>query len=192
MEEKTMGLEKFIEVEDDFLTPVQVSAIIRTFKDLEFEHSSIILSNGEKIIDTKKRNVQQYWLTENKNHTETHWLRYIQRKLFLHSQKYLNKFDLDIFIKDIEGLTILKYEAGGFYHKHTDSCKDAYRELSAIIMLNDDYEGGSLKFYDGGNQIKEITKKAGRLIMWPSYSLFPHQAVPVIKGTRFVIVTWMS
>ena len=56
MEEKTMGLEKFIEVEDDFLTPVQVSAIIRTFKDLEFEHSSIILSNGEKIIDTKKEN----------------------------------------------------------------------------------------------------------------------------------------
>jgi|TARA_R100000084_G_scaffold108425_1_gene71010 Rps23 Pro-64 3,4-dihydroxylase Tpa1-like proline 4-hydroxylase len=192
MEKKTLGLEKFIKVQDNFITPRQVSAIIRTFKDKKFEHSKIILENGERIVDTTNRNVAEYWLQENRNHTETHWLRYLQRKLFLFSQNFLDEFQLDISIKNIEGITILKYEAGGFYKRHVDSCKSAFRELSAIIMLNDDYEGGSLKFYDSGNEIKEVTKKAGRLIMWPSCSLFPHQAIPVKKGTRFVIVSWMS
>jgi len=192
MEEKTLGLKKFIKVVDNFLTPHQVSAILRTYKDKNFEHTHIILENQERIVDRTSRNASEYSLLETRSHTETHWLRYLERKLFIASQRYLNEFGLDISIKNVEGITLLKYEVGGFYTRHVDSCKTAFRELSAIIMLNDDYEGGSLKFYDANKEIKEVTKKSGRLIMWPSCSLFPHQAMPVIKGTRFVIVTWMS
>lgn len=192
MEEKTLGLTKFIKVVDNFLKPIQVSAILRTFKNKNFEETKIILENDERITDRSSRNALEYTLTERKNHTETHWLRYLQKRLFMASGIYLREFGLDISINDIEGLTLLKYEEGGFYTRHVDSCKTAFREISAIIMLNDDYEGGSLKFYDANKEIKEVTKKAGRLIMWPSCSLFPHQAMPVMKGTRFVIVTWMS
>jgi len=191
MEKKTMGLEKYIRIYDNIISLESVSAIIRTFKDSEFIQAKIIKDDGTEIINEEDRKVGEYPLGTNKSHTETHWLRYLSYRISQAGADFTNKYKYVSQIKNVTNVSILKYEVGGHYNKHVDCCPTAYRELSFILMLNDDYKGGALQFFDGEELIKEITPKGGRLIVWPSNTLFPHKVVPIISGKRYVVVSWM-
>ena len=88
-------------------------------------------------------------------------------------------------------ISFLKYHEGGFYKWHTDHCAQIPRTISAIFILNNDYDGGELCFRnpDGSEEIM-MDKKANSLIIWPSNFLYPHTVKPIKKGTRFSIVGW--
>jgi predicted 2-oxoglutarate/Fe(II)-dependent dioxygenase YbiX len=62
------------------------------------------------------------------------------------------------------------------------------RVVSAILYLNDDYEGGHLEFPNFGIKIKP---QAGMLILFPSNYAYTHAAHPVTKGTKYALVTWI-
>ena len=84
----------------------------------------------------------------------------------------------------------MKYEIGEFYKEHIDgSAEHSVRTLSCSIILNDDYEGGKLKFFNGNY---EVEAKKGDMILFPSNFMFPHQVTPVTKGVRYSIVTWIK
>jgi len=85
------------------------------------------------------------------------------------------------------GYNFLKYELGGFYTEHIDSFTDYPRSISCSFILNDDYEGGEFAFFDG--QLKYKLRK-GSAIAFPSAYMFPHEIMPVTKGTRYSIITW--
>lgn len=94
------------------------------------------------------------------------------------------------FCRVIEGLgfELLRYEVGGFYKLHTDSFKRVPRELAFSFSLNDDYEGGEWAFFCG----EKIMKPAkGSVIVFPANFMFPHEIMPVTRGTRYSVVTWM-
>ena len=92
---------------------------------------------------------------------------------------------------------VLYYKKGGKYDKHTDSeqfdpeknqfyqIKD--RHFSFLIYLNDDYEGGNLKF----NFLNYMYRpKAGEAVCFPSGHIFTHQSTPVRRGYKMAIATW--
>lgn len=85
------------------------------------------------------------------------------------------------------GYTLLMYNEGGFYVQHTDSYLDSLREVSCSLILNDDYEGGEFAFFN--RELKYKLKK-GSAIVFPSNFMFPHEIMPVTKGTRYSIITW--
>ena len=60
--------------------------------------------------------------------------------------------------------------------------------------MNNDYEGGELVFYDPDQKSNpyKINVKPGRMIMWPSNFLYPHEVRKVTKGTRYSIISWIS
>jgi len=186
-----MEIKDYILVKDNFLTLKQISAIIRTFKDVKFNESTVITDKGPEV-NTEERNVVDYGLNDKKNFSETHWVRYLTYKIVKETKNYINNFKLDFNLSNVLDLILLKYQEGGYYKRHVDSGRLIHREFSVIIMLNDDYDGGSLKFFEQENMIKEVTPKAGRIIIWPSNLLYPHQAMPVTKGTRFVLVSWLD
>ena len=155
MEKKTMGLEKYIRIYDNIISLESVSAIIRTFKDSEFIQAKIIKDDGTEIINEEDRKVGEYPLGTNKSHTETHWLRYLSYRISQAGADFTNKYKYVSQIKNVTNVSILKYEVGGHYNKHVDCCPTAYRELSFILMLNDDYKGGDLQFFDGEELIKK-------------------------------------
>ena len=82
-----------------------------------------------------------------------------------------------------------EYQEGEFYDWHTDSgnTPNAKRRISVVILLNDDYEGGDFAFFNG--TIKYAPKK-GSALLFPSNFLYPHEIMPVTKGTRHSIITW--
>lgn len=86
------------------------------------------------------------------------------------------------------GYDLLRYNEGDFYTEHTDSFIDSPRHVSCSFHLNDDYEGGEFAFF---NREFKIKAKKGALVIFPSNFMFPHEILPVTKGTRFSIITWL-
>ena len=87
---------------------------------------------------------------------------------------------------------INKYGKGGFMSKHVDNIHHShgqqygYPQVSALLYLNDDYDGGEFYVAD-----KKFCPIKGSAIIFPSNFMFPHEAKPVTKGTRWSIVTWL-
>ena len=86
------------------------------------------------------------------------------------------------------GYELLKYPVGGQYVQHVDHHENVSRSLSISILLNDNYKGGELAFFDGAMQIKP---QARRAVVFPSNFMFPHGVLPVLEGNRFALITWM-
>lgn len=99
-------------------------------------------------------------------------------------------------IKFIEPPQFLYYNIGGKYDLHNDSedfidgklARSCERDITLLIYLNEDYEGGELELPDWGITFKP---KAGTLIAFPSYIEFSHCVRPVTKGKRYNLVSWI-
>jgi len=59
--------------------------------------------------------------------------------------------------------------------------------LTCLGMLNDDYEGGELVFFED----TKIKTKKGDLLIFPSNFLYPHKVEPVTGGVRWSYVSWV-
>lgn len=92
---------------------------------------------------------------------------------------------------------ILRYQPGGKYLRHADSCGfDAAtqtwyrvedRDLSLLLYLNEDYTGGGLTFT---NFHCHYRPRAGDLLIFPSDNRYEHQAEEVTSGIRYAVASW--
>lgn len=91
----------------------------------------------------------------------------------------------------LEPFCIARYDAarGDFFRPHRDNLipELASRRFAATIHLNDDYEGGGLRFPEYGPHT--YRPPAGGAILFSSSLL--HEAVPVASGRRFVLLTFL-
>lgn len=101
-------------------------------------------------------------------------------------QEYNNRFP-HCLIEEDKGYVLLKYSEGCFYIEHVDSFKAAPRSVSCSFMLNNDFEGGEFAFFN--RELKYKLEK-GDAIMFPSNFMYPHEIMPITKGTRYSIITW--
>tara|TARA_S200000501_G_scaffold167128_1_gene157501 strand:- start:316 stop:879 length:564 start_codon:yes stop_codon:yes gene_type:complete len=106
-------------------------------------------------------------------------------------REYLRKHNAleYINIQGDTGYILLKYNVGDYVREHVDTNSGEHRTLSCSIMLNDEYEGADLLFFNG--QYKPKLKK-GDMVIFPSGFTYPHQVSPVISGTRYAIITWIK
>jgi predicted 2-oxoglutarate/Fe(II)-dependent dioxygenase YbiX len=88
-----------------------------------------------------------------------------------------------------EPYNMLRYCGGQEYKAHSDGTTDTGRSMSAIVYLNDEYEGGEVEFVNFGIKIKP---EPGMLLLFPSNYAYRHIAHPVIEGTKYAIVTWIK
>ena len=88
-----------------------------------------------------------------------------------------------------EGYSLLKYRGGEEYKSHYDGHTGMGRVISALVYLNDDYEGGEIEFPIFKIKIKP---QPGMLILFPSNYAYRHIAHPITKGTKYALVTWIK
>lgn len=94
---------------------------------------------------------------------------------------------------------LMRYQPGGFYIRHADSHnpnpatntwkKVIDRDLSLLIYLNEDYEGGGLTFTKFNFHLQP---KAGTVVIFPSDHRYIHTAEVVTKGIRYAVVSWAA
>jgi len=99
---------------------------------------------------------------------------------------YAIKHDIDSLYH--EGYDLLRYQTGQEYKPHADGTTESGRAVSAIIYLNNDYEGGHVEFTNFGVKIKP---EPGMLLLFPSNFAYRHVAYPVTSGTKYALVTWL-
>lgn len=106
-----------------------------------------------------------------------------------------------------EPLQFLCYrsENSGHFNMHTDNAyfdaegrfqyTSPHRVLTAVLYLNDEFEGGEIEFgsvQDDKGQNLKFKPFPGVLTVFPSDLRFPHEAKPVISGTRYCVVSWFN
>tara|TARA_R100001509_G_scaffold134342_1_gene87907 strand:+ start:530 stop:1117 length:588 start_codon:yes stop_codon:yes gene_type:complete len=88
----------------------------------------------------------------------------------------------DRLINRTSNIRILRYQKGENIKDHSDV--GPHTRASITINLNEDYEGGEFRFFDG--RVKE-SLKTGDAMIFPAEPIWIHGTEPVTKGTRYCI-----
>lgn len=86
-----------------------------------------------------------------------------------------------------EAFNFVKYEGEGtHFNIHADHGPAYNCTVSAVIYLNDDYEGGDIKFprLDG----LVYKPKMGDIAIFPSNYIYEHASLPIKSGTKYCVV----
>lgn len=88
-------------------------------------------------------------------------------------------------LKGHQPMCINKYFTGKMMGPHVDGDEgsDSNPFISAVLYINDDYEGGELEF---PNQEIKIKPSAGSIVMFPSTQPFVHNPKEVISGEKIM------
>lgn len=114
----------------------------------------------------------------------------LKSALTIAGKDYANRFNIEY--SEPAPISISKYQIGADMGPHVDYHGEPNIEplMSAVTYLNDDLEGGELKFPEQGVTIKP---KAGSIIVFPSVEPFYHQSLPVISGVKYMSPAfWMK
>lgn len=172
---------------EPYVIPVHIIQSLLQNKSEEYSDALVGFDDNQNTNDYRKTK----WLNLPEN-IHSHLYNSISQ---IH-EKYLNPI-YNSTIKTVEPPQFLRYDIGDHYDKHNDS--ESYvngklkrvveRDISILLYLNDDYEGGELEF----TQLQlTIKPKKGMLIAFPSYEEFEHKVHPITKGTRYNIVSWIN
>ncbi len=122
-------------------------------------------------------------------------IRAVDQKIFRAFSDALQDYSADnpfLEVSSDEGYIALRYSEGQKCLVHSDTWHKfdvTKRIISGLIMLNDDFEGGELRFPRQGITVKS---EPGMAILFPSTFAMPHEVSPVTKGKRYAILTWMG
>lgn len=73
--------------------------------------------------------------------------------------------------------------------QHVDDFAIFHNNISLILYINDNYEGGTINFEQYNYSIKP---KRGSLIMFPGNKYYAHSVEKVISGTRYTSPFWLK
>jgi hypothetical protein len=183
-------LKGFIKVFENVIDPTLCDSIIEEYRnDDNWQSSQVGLAN---VVNESIRKVTSIKIDDpyniHKNFEKRFKLSFdLSESIFFAMQKYKQIAPAMNADKN-SGYDLLRYQEGDFYKEHTDSFISNPRHVSCSFHLNDDYEGGEFAFF---NKEFKIKAKKGSVLMFPSTFMFPHEILPVTKGTRFSIITWL-
>ena len=90
-----------------------------------------------------------------------------------------------------EAFNFVKYEGvGTHFNIHADHGPAYNCTVSAVIYINDDYEGGEIKFPRLDNYVH--TPRVGDIAVFPSNYIYEHASLPMKSGTKYCVVIMMD
>tara|TARA_A100001391_G_scaffold41646_1_gene23924 strand:- start:559 stop:1152 length:594 start_codon:yes stop_codon:yes gene_type:complete len=150
------------------------------------EDSYKVKENKKSFDNYKCLNISQLRNT-NKNFEEpfkiiSQYLSIMLTNYVLHIQKEICPTFSSMFINQTDNIRILKYNEGAYIGDHSDVGPSI--RASCTLNLNEDYEGGEFRFFDGRVKHKF---KTGDAMLFPAEPIWIHGTEPVTKGTRYSI-----
>ena len=163
-------------------------ALCKTIMNYDYNYQPSTYANHKgKTINTNERVLMdECWMGKDNVYYED-----IKKAFERVIKKHSDKFSL-FSVQHTTDFRINRYPVGGFMSSHVDNIHHShgqqygYPQVSVLLYLNDDYEGG--EFYVAG---KMFEPEQGSGIIFPSNFMFPHEAKTVTKGMRWRIVTWL-
>jgi len=186
---KHPNIKDYIVTLDNVLTPNLCDAILEEYAS-SGEWQQTVVGGGEVREDIRNATtiqMSQDFVIARNAETRQKLDAYLFTSVVAAVGRYKENFD-HCRIEEDSGYELLRYKTGQFYTQHVDSFKDRPRAISCSLALNDDYEGGEFGFFD-----RELVIRApkGGAVFFPSNFMYPHEIIPVTKGTRYSIITWL-
>ena len=152
-----------------------------------FQPSTYANNKGKLISSDERVLMDECWVNKN-----TVYYKDIKSCFEYVCRRYSEEFPL-FSVQHITDFRINRYSENGFMSSHVDNIHHShgqqygYPQVTVLLYLNDDYEGGELILCED----KKINTKKGDLLMFPSNFLYPHEITPVTKGSRYSYVSWV-
>jgi PKHD-type hydroxylase len=170
-------------------TKEELDKIYNDVAQLPFEKATIIGENDTEAIKAI-RSSSIKWIPKDQN---WQWLYNKLMNMALEANNSLWHFDL---ISVDEKIQYTEYydNAEGHYTWHQDigGGSASKRKVSITVQLSDpeEYEGGDLEMWQGGEAVVKSERGAGVVFIFPSYMM--HRVTKVTKGTRRSFVLWVG
>lgn len=167
----------------------ELDVIYNGVSNLPFEGASLLGNNDASSIKNI-RSSSVKWIPKNE---EWMWLYEKLMDMVMTANKELWDFNL-ISAPELIQYTEYYDVEGGHYTWHQDigTGVGSHRKISITVQLSepDEYEGGDLEMWKGGNSYSVAERGAGVVFIFPSYMM--HRVTKVTKGTRRSFVLWVG
>jgi hypothetical protein len=192
-----MFLKNWIREYDNVLPLTTVSKLLKVLNKNynDYQDAAVVGNKPDGEVNKKIRDVKKIPFNGDPYNslTLTHWNNLLKFIIENCAKDYIRNFPFIAKEIQVSQLEALKYEKNGHYVLHADSGDRStnYRVLSCSFLLNNDYEGGELVFDLKEKELFKVKTAPAKIIMWPSNFMFPHTVMPVTKGVRHSIVSWL-
>lgn len=183
-------LEDYLSVFDNIVSDEDCDYIVNHYKDSDWNRSRVVRETAEGQIagENEGRSCNQIDISYLNGELDKKIDNMIFNYVGIILKKYVSLHQY-LEVRDDSGYQILRYNVDEKFIEHVDIYRGESRVLTCSITLNDDYEGGEWGFWD---REKVFKAKKGSAIIFPSNFCFPHEILPITKGTRYSIVTWIK
>jgi PKHD-type hydroxylase len=170
-------------------TKEELTKIYEGVAKLPFNDATVFGSDNPEVLK-QIRSSSVKWIPKNEE-----WM-WLYEKLMSYASTANNevwKFNL-ISAQELIQYTEYYDTAEGHYDWHQDIGPGigSQRKVSITVQLSeaDEYEGGDLEMWSGGNHVAVAERGAGVVFIFPSYMM--HRVTKVTKGTRRSFVLWVG
>ena len=195
MKEKTVNINNFIGVYDNYITKEECNKAIKLYENQNKFNNTINRIGFEKASILQKQD-QQYFA--NSNNIDVWWeeLKPIVHNFNLAWNHYLENTGAGDVYKTPLHFTSLKIQktlpTEGYHIWHIEHNKGYDNEPRAFaysIYLNDVEDGGETEFL---HQSVRVKPKTGRIVIWPAGFPYLHRGNSPLSGEKYLLTSWMK
>ena len=164
----------------------ELEKIYTDLENVPFEKATTLAGNSEK--DVRSSRIK--WIPKNK---QWEWLYQKLMNMAVDANDNLWDFDLISADEKIQYTEYLAEDEGHYtWHQDIGPGMASQRKVSITVQLSesDEYEGGDLELWRGGNNVVTAERGAGVTVLFPSYLM--HRVTKVTKGKRRSFVLWVG
>ena len=193
MDEKTVNINNFIGVYDNYITEQECNNAIQLFEQenkfnntlnrLDFEQAPVTQKQDQQYF-ANSRNISVWWeeLKSLVVNFDMAWNHYIK------TTGADTAYDSFLFTD----MKIQKTSPTEGYHvwhiEHSKGFSNEPRAFVFSVYLNDVKEGGETEFLHFSKRVKP---KTGRIVIWPAGFPYVHRGNPPLSGEKYILTSWM-
>ena len=194
MNEKTVNINNFIAVYDNYITKEECDKAITLFENQDKFNNTVNRLKNEKASVLQKQD--QQFFASGKN-LDVWWenLKPMMINYNLAWDHYVQNVGAQDAYGDSFHFTCLKIQktlpTEGYHVWHVEHGRGFDMEPRAFVFsiyLNDVEEGGETEFLHFSKRVKP---KTGRIVIWPAGFPYVHRGNPPLSGEKYILTSWM-
>tara|TARA_R110000796_G_scaffold1802_1_gene7355 strand:- start:856 stop:1449 length:594 start_codon:yes stop_codon:yes gene_type:complete len=194
MNEKTVNINNFIGVYDNYITEQECNKAINLYEDQNKFNNTINRMGFEKASILQKQD-QQYFAAPNNIDVWWESLKPMMVNFDLAWNHYVqhtgasDAYGVPFHFTDLKIQKTLPTEGYHVWHiEHGKGFSNEARAFVFSIYLNDVEEGGETEFLHFSKRVKP---KTGRIVIWPAGFPYIHRGNSPLSGEKYILTSWM-
>ena len=194
MREKTVNINNFIGVYDNYITKEECTKAIKLYEDQNKFNNTINRIGFEKASILDKQDQQLFMA----GHNIDVWFESLKSMMinfnlawnhYIKNTGAKDAYQQDFFYTCLKIQKTLPTE--GYHVWHIEHGKGFDMEPRAFVFsiyLNDVEDGGETEFLHFSKRTKP---KTGRIVIWPAGFPYLHRGNPPLSGEKYILTSWM-